>query len=341
MYSFDVITNPKTLSLGECGVANLQDKLGFKLNPAVLIETHGPHFYYLHRPMNWTRALEGMYYYSLGTFMKTPLGTFAFDYTRHTEGGFTLITVEHPGGTNKKVKLYNHTYTLGYARLLCNQLGFGINFKVFDVIIDYPDKRNPYNSSATLLSDFGLLYVMKQQKSQQLFSHQLILGFSLQNVGEKHAWSYKSELREWKGKEVIPSYLRFGFCYEFIGHEDKNWIPFQFSWIGDYKKYLNPSKQHKSETNYYGFGLEATLYQIFSLRMGGMLQPYNDIYGEEKRVTFRGGMGIQMPLKRFSIELPIIIQFDYAYLPIFSLDYTFSNSKRNLNIWGIHLNYVF
>lgn len=96
--------------------------------------------------------------------------------------------------------------------------------------------------------------------------------------------------------------------------------------------------REKGGTHDYAPEIEATLYQFISLRMGEMLQPYSNIYGKEKRFAFRGGMGIQLPLKRFSIPLPGILQLDYAYLPI---SFCRSRGKRNLNIWGVQFHYSF
>jgi len=342
LYSFDIITDVKTISMGECGVANFRDGLAFQFNPAILNGVRGAQFYYQHRPMNWASVLNGMYYYALGALMKTPLGRFGIDYTRHEQGASFVITVEDPEGSTDKVKTYDHTFTLGYANEITDRFYWGINLKIFDEQMEFSNKKDIFSSKSAVMTDIGLLYVLKKKGDQQSFYEGYILGCSLQNIGGVHTYAYHGvPWGETKGKAIIPKYFRFGFCYELILQEDKKWIPFQFSWITEYKKYLNPPDFNKKETNYYGIGFEAVLYEWISMRMGGILQPDNSIYGGENRFAFRGGIGIHLPLNHLFLSWPVMIQLDYAYLPIYEHYYLFAKVKRNLNMWGIRFNYVF
>jgi hypothetical protein len=85
---------------------------------------------------------------------------------------------------------------------------------------------------------------------------------------------------------------------------------------GEYRDLLNPGQRQEDESDYWGFGFEALVYEVVSARIGGFLTPTNSIYGDRGVPQLRYGFGLRAPLQQLGIAAPFTINVDYSGIPI-------------------------
>ncbi|MCJ7812991.1 hypothetical protein MUP95_06720 [bacterium] len=325
--------------MGESAVANIHNRTAFKENPSTLIGLEKMNVYYCYRPMNWMKSIDDMFYFSLGAAYTFKYGTFALDYTRNDMGERTAVHFDNSemGYSVTKVRAYDHTFILSYANKIVNHFSLGINLKLFDQVFDYQNFDSyQYESKYAIVGDMGLLFDWQGFIHQELLKDKIYLGLSIQNIGTKH--KVKTDSMNGYDEITIPKYLRIGFCYELLNALSEESTPFKLLLTGEYKNYLNPPQGRESKVDYGGMGFEITFYNLFSLRMGGIYLPSSNIYGDEKRMNIRYGVGLNVPLEKINIHLPVSIVFNYSKIPINGTSY-FGNIKENLTTFDIQVEY--
>jgi hypothetical protein len=106
----------------------------------------------------------------------------------------------------------------------------------------------------------------------------------------------------------------------------------------EYRKLLNGFSNAQSD--YYGFGVEARVFEIFSARLGGYLSNIRWIYGEPKKIAFRYGFGLNVPLTKIGVAIPFGVNVDYAAIPVINPDRNLFNPINSpLNSFTVTLQY--
>jgi len=337
--SFDTITDAQSIAMGESAVANIHNRTAFKENPSTLIGLEKMNVYYCYRPMNWMKSIDDMFYFSLGAAYTFKYGTFALDYTRFDMGEQTAISENGFFITGRKVRAYDHTITLSYANNITTHLSLGVNVKFFKQVFDYQNFDNYYyESKYAIVGDLGLLYYFKGFIQQELLKDKIYLGLSIQNFGGKH--KHKTSSMDDYDETTIPKYLRIGFCYELLNSLNEESRPFQLLLSCEYRNHLNPPYQRdKSKANYGGMGIEITFYNLVSFRMGGIYLPSSSIYGDEKSMNIRYGVGLNVPLEKISVNIPFSIAFNYSKIPINGI-YYYGDMKENLTTFDVQATFL-
>jgi hypothetical protein len=324
--------------MGESFVANPNGLFSPDNNPATLIGQKGVSLFYNRRNINWLSGLDDFVFYSFGTAFKTSFGNFAFTYKRFDMGEIRISTTDHPDG-EATMKANYYTAVLSYANNITENLTAGMNVKLHGFSADVVKGDYTVNEGNTpVVFDFGLLYRMDGFITQPYTKDNVHFGTSLTNYGT----DYKPERFGNKGFAFnnivkVPRYLKLGFAYELNVKSKTEAELFHFLLTSEYDYLLNSYLQD-SEKDSWGVGMEAAFFNILSLRMGGVANPYSSIYGNKGVLSFRYGFGINFPLELIGVKPPISIAFDYAVIPLNEVDYFFNKQKKNLDAFNISVN---
>lgn len=338
-YSFEIITDPKCVAMGESFVANTNGIGSIQNNPATLIGVEELNFYYNYRSINWTDALEDMSYFSFGSALKTSFGILGLSYHRNNYGEILLTTPETPNG-NGLVKSYEHTFAITFSNMITDELAYGINVKKTAYILDViRGAINPGNTHFPLTVDFGFIYKMNGFYSEDYITDKINFGLSFQNINKDlydEFWGEQPRDNE-RILSSFPFYMRLGTAYFLDFNND---FPFQYTFTFEYKRALNDYR-NKDERDFWGAGMEATFYNLLSLRFGGIVNPYTSIYGDKGIISARYGLGINLPLKRLGLDSPLTLSLNYAVIPLkdFRGIFYFEQTRHSLDAFNIQLNY--
>ena len=114
---------------------------------------------------------------------------------------------------------------------------------------------------------------------------------------------------------------------------------FRFIFTAEYKTMLNKTDYNDSERDYWGTGFEATFYNFISLRLGGLSNPYQSIYGNKGVLSSRLGFGINVPFGLLKLNSPVAVMFDYAVIPLSNINYIFRSDRKNLDAFNLQISY--
>ncbi|MBU1299974.1 MAG: hypothetical protein KKG06_06350 [Bacteroidetes bacterium] len=339
-YSLDTDVNPKSIALGESSVANIMNP-NLKSNPASLIGVNGINVYYSYRGLDQWEYSKDYFYYNLGLNYQSRFGFIGFDYSRANYGELTISTFEHPEGIGK-AQIYNHTFTLGYSNYLSDDFAIGVNLKTFTEVVKLvgdPGSLKPPKTNVPIILDLGFIYKLRGFIEEDFAYDQITVGTSLQNYGTDYrtTWIFSGDTEN-QYYIKLPRFFRIGFAYNLslIKNAESNYFNFLASF--EYRNVLNK----KGQSTFWGIGFQSTFLDILSLRMGGIMNPFSSIYGEEKVFTIRYGVGVNLPLKLIGINYPMKIGFNYTLIPLKNYTdywYFIKNQKKNLTSFELNLSY--
>ncbi|MCX6152167.1 MAG: hypothetical protein NTX22_16700 [Ignavibacteriales bacterium] len=330
--SLDLTTDARSIALGEGIVADPVGLLSYKNNPAALSGVHKANIFYSNRNQNLSGInLEQSHesrLYNVGVIFQTNFGNFAFDYSKFNKSYYDLPF--QASSYFGKINSSDYTFNFSFARSLVGNLSGGINFKIFKrdrTIEGYPYMN--FNTKRTYLVDIGLLYGIINLADKAIVDDKLSLGISLQNFGTDYTENYASDsYSDWfnstQGGSHIPRYLRIGFSY-MVDVPQKAASKIQLSVNMEYRNYLNPQIERRNGftliddsafRDYWGLGMEAVLFKIIALRVGGYSQPLSNMYGAKSDLNIRYGFGIYLPLEILGPTSPLTFRFDYTVIPI-------------------------
>ncbi len=347
--SLDVTFDPRSVSLGEATVGLSGSYDAFASNPAGLGSLKGSWLSYDYRGMEWTRelGLDGLRYRSWEIGARTPLGTIVFAYRRQDLGEFSVSTTESPEGVGK-VRVYNHEFGLAWAYEILPTLTVGAVAKTYTDVQtttgETGDANSGFETQRPYLLDLGLQYHFGALFAEGRVSDAASFGISLQNFGTDYrikvtlpppeGFSFEEFVR-------LPRTLRLGVAYHLSLHDpaSDSGAVLQLNLLGEYRDVLN---SYPSEHEYHwGWGLELTAYELFTVRLGGYFQPYQSVYGGDRVVAIRFGAGLHFPVRLFAESLPpVALNIDYAAIPLYRVDpYFFANSAGTANVFSLRVQY--
>lgn len=106
--------------------------------------------------------------------------------------------------------------------------------------------------------------------------------------------------------------------------------------MGEYSNVLN----WFGPTRYYhwGWGIELSGYDILCVRLGGYLQPFSSVFGQERVAAIRLGAGVRLPFRLLVPDAaPFACSIDYAAIPLY--DAYFLGAPATANVFSLTLSY--
>ncbi len=347
--SLDVTFDPRSVSLGEATVALAGSYDAFGSNPAGLSNVQGAWLSYDYRGMEWTRSLglDDMRYRSWELGARTPLGTIAVAYRRQDLGEFAVSTMESPEGVGT-LKAYNHEFGLAWAYDLLPTLSVGAVAKTYTDVQTTTDatggSSSGFETQRPYLLDLGMQYHCGALFGKGRVTDAASLGISLQNFGTDYRIKMTSALPEGFSFDEfapLPRTLRLGVAYHLSlrNPSSDSGSVLQLNLLGEYRNVLN---SYPTEHDYHwGWGLELTAYELFTVRLGGYFQPYQSVYGGDRVVAIRFGAGLHLPARLLAEDLPpVVLNIDYAAIPLYRVDPDiFPNSAGTANVFSLRVEY--
>ena len=295
-HSFDTISDPRSVAMGESSVADAGDPAAFASNPANLGFLSGRGFYSNYRSFDWfddDMGIEDWYAWSAGVASDAPLGGMALAFNRR-------------GLSTSDAREYDQVFSLAYA-ISRGNLAVGGALRLFNryfYLESHLDPEYEYESSYLPSIDLGVLYRAWRSSDG---AHGLSIGMALQNYSSDHAFALTFEGTESRGKATLPLYLRTGFRYVLDWSSAAGSLPLRFVVSAEHRGIYNPGGEYRpaGDDDFGGIGLELTLYRWLSLRTGWI----NEHGG---RLHNRLGLGLDLsPDGEF---LPGRVGLDYALL---------------------------
>lgn len=338
--SLDLITDPVNIAMGESFVANNTNIKSLFENPAAIYSQRNVSVFYDYRFLGWMNDVKDSKCISAGVATNTKVGNFGVSFNQLTIGPYRW------NGFDSRLKDQNKTIVLSYGNKIFDGLTAGINVKFFDrKLLLIGIGQNEINSKTEFLVDVGILYNFAPLLNTGEIKSHLSFGMSLQNFGTDNS----KDFFQMAAYQKLPRYLRAGFAYEtnlMLGRNTKTNIDVLLT--GEYKGYINPIERQAANTDYWSAGIEATLFNIVSLRAGTLKSPEYSILFDRNRFNFRYGAGINIPVAVLGLRNPAVIKFDYAVIPVNQVEFinagadgrTFTEKTRShLYSFGVTLNY--
>ena len=313
--SLDMITSTESIAMGESFVANNSNVQSYFENPAAIFNRRNVSVFYNYRYQGWMDVQKEAHNFAVGFITRTNIGNFGISVNQFTTGEYNT------GAPTGKTEDKNRTLILSYGREVINNFTLGINAKVFDRKLSSTGTSDfQISSNTAFLADIGALYNFNNLINTDEIESQLSLGVSLQNIGT----DYKEESRYFlNSKEIrrLPRYLRAGFALAsslYLGKAAKANVEILFT--GEYKNLTNPTEKEKLNVDYWSAGIEATLFNIISLRAGALKTPEYNVLFDRNKFNWRYGAGIKIPIGIIGLRYPAMIKFDYATIPVNQLE---------------------
>jgi len=332
--SLDIVTDMASIALGESFVANRNSSSSFFENPSALPDDRETRLFFDYRSQAWSPITDNMKYFSFGITNSNSLGNFGFSYNQYTSGD--IVTTAEP--IKQTTNDNNRTFILSYSNNLFENLRLGFSAKLFNRSLTSAGMNYSVTSNDAFLFDLGILYGRKGFFNSSSTRDNISFGMSFQNFGTKFTIESTTLLLTEKENVRLPRYLRLGFAYEL------NTVPsrssgatLDFLLTGEYKSLLNPAEQEKDDVDYWSAGIEAMLFKIISLRLGGVSSPEYNILFDRAKFNLRYGIGLNFPLAVLGLGYPLYIKFDYASIPINHI--SIEGAKNSLYAFGVSLVY--
>lgn len=332
-HSLDMPPDPRIVAMGESFAGMRSNVFASVSNPASLANVKGVHVKYSQRNADWLEDSEMKHQSALAT-ISTSIVNVGFFYNRFTPGNF-ILNIE-PDVDGAKIKLYDYTYGVTLARSFGESFSIGTTFKTF---INKAEIKSSSSSplrvieySTPFLFDLGSTYSMNVIGASA--THFFTFGAALQNIGAEY--NVKNQpvtpsryyVLQDAGGIKLPRYLRVGTSYEFlvIPSEAGLLSPFGLLVTGEYRRILN----YDTNNDYWGLGLETSIYQILDVRLGWFFNATGGVYGEGGAPTLRYGIGLNVPFKHLGLSIPVGVRADYGAIPY---------ASRILSVFSMELSY--
>ncbi len=342
--SLDVVTDAVSVGMGESFAANPYCISSFSVNPASIKIVSSPTAFYNYRSQNWMSGTNGFNFISLGGLVNTSSGTFALSYSRFSTGKFEMM----PGYFHDNI---NQTFSISNSFILFKNLRLGVSVKQFSFSqISEGEFKYSLESKNTFLVDFGLLY-KTINISNRRSNLEINLGASIQNFGTDFQLREFFDGKQQAEKTIpLPRYFRIGSSSNFNMLNADGKSDFNVLFTAEYHALLNATEDESVNKDYWGAGLQVTINNLFSARIGAINSPENNILFDRAKFLFRYGAGIVFDFERFGIAIPFLVKADYSLIPINQQSFLITSpanpsgveetSSKNLHAVSITIQYT-
>ena len=321
--SLETVTTPASIAMGESFVANPKNVSSFLENPATLSGSREIGLFYNYRSHDWIDYAKSFNYSSAGLTTKSSWGNIGFHYSQFSTG----LNAVDIYGDGKSPNDVNKTFSLSISCPIFPNLYLGLSAKIFS------HDRTGSNSSANLesnnafLIDLGILLKIFHFETSEL-QHEFNLGAVAQNFGTdyKEKDNYLSD----QFRNVrLPRYFKIGFAYNLQMKNSNGSNDFEATVTAQYKNYLNPEYE-TPDVDYWGAGVEATILNIFTIRMGMIQFPEYWLFYDRATPILRYGFGLNLPFEKLGFRIPLTISADYAFIPL--KEVTFNDFQNRADV---------
>jgi hypothetical protein len=224
------------------------------------------------------------------------------------------------GTTGSNFKLRNETVTLSLARELAGPVSFGANIKWFGEhsAMVSGDSSGPIEGTGFFV-DLGAVTAVEGLLDGKDLRDSAYFGISVQDIGGKLRY-------ESVGQAIaIAQWVRVGGAYAVVSG-DSGASTFRGTLSAEYSRIINPGPNQ--DGSYGGIGFEAMLVELLSLRVGARFLPPPQLpsFSSNSWTTF--GIGVNLPLKKIGMNVPLIIGIDYAKLPEVENDFDVNKAEN-------------
>ncbi|MBM2841255.1 MAG: hypothetical protein HW412_1783 [Bacteroidetes bacterium] len=338
-YSLDRPTDSRSIAMGESFVAVPNNPSAITYNPAGLAGIPGISFSYAQRNDNII-DIRNRRYYSFNSTIHTPFVNVGIFYSQFNQGELEVTTESEPDGTGQFILPSDCSYGISIARTFGEFFSTGISIKTLDLSDAILTSRYSTTTvSHPVLFDLGMLFILPLANNEATIAQRVCVGTSYQNIGAGVRVESKpnSPLPPPVGYRVrasesirAPQFFRLGFSYQctVIAANTDEPAPLSFLATGEYRNLMNAFDNQNAMRDYWGFGMEATLYEILAVRLGG--------FGRNEITTGRYGAGLNVPLPRIGIDAPFTLSINYAAVPYQS---TIISDSKVVHAFSIELHY--
>lgn len=333
--ALDVPVDARSIGMGESFSGVPGDLSAVMYNPAGLSDMHGVQASYSFRSLNWLSGFTDFEYHSAALAFSTPLFAVGILYTRADQGNSNVVSTT---GSDVIGAIESHSDLLavGVARPIVGGLSCGLTIKGFTdgMTVTAGDPGLFFQTYGCFLVDIGAMYTLAGLMGDERVQDSYSAGISLQNFG--------SDLREQMSLYHIPPppsvlirvprYFRLGVSctLNLLPSNEGGLDPVRLLLSGGYRNLLNPTDYQSGQRDFWGWGVEATAYEMVILRMGGYIDGVNSIYGPRGVPALRYGAGIAVPMARLGASIPLTLRFDFAAIPIQQIFFSTIQSKSTL-----------
>lgn len=337
--SLDVITNPASIVMGESFVANRNNIASFIENPANLNPKSKTGLFYNIRFHDWTEYAKKFQFTTAGAILNSSFAAIGIAYSQFTSGVIPMY-ITSPNEISEEA---NQTLSISFSKTLAHNLTLGVSAKIFGHSrTSSIGSVNGLDSKSVFLFDIGALYSINLNENDAKNNFNLNLGATFQNIGT----DYK-EKDDFIGSDYrfvrLPRYLKLGFSLDAQFRNSSGSNDVEATFTGQYKWLTNPLKKEKHDVDYWGFGAEFTIKEVFVARAGFYQTPEYWLIYNRAEPLFRYGLGAKIPLQKLGINLPFILLADYSFIPINDVSIYTNNGtepeKKLLRAIGITLQY--
>lgn len=315
-------TSPRAVALGMSLVARSGTIDAWRSNPATITGASpaGIHHAFGGHALEIARVRSD--YSSTGIWLTIPAATFALHYTRDQIDDFSL-------GGDERARSNDRTIAISIASSLPGSLSLGVSVKHLRDVTEIRDPALSDDPTILIRSntyvDMGALFSMAGIMDGTGRRDSIHFGLSLLDIGGEIAWEGAPE------GESVAQWLRIGGAYDIVSTKETG-PDFRTSLTAQYSRVLNSD----SPLDYGAIGLEAAVNELISVRVGMHLHPSIDlnaplrtmrlhpshspsaigVFGRGKIETtpwYSFGIGVDLPLRKIGIDLPLAIGVDYAH----------------------------
>jgi hypothetical protein len=339
--SLDTPVDPQSVAMGESFTAARGIPGAFKYNPACLTNLQGINFSYNLRNYDYYKDFNVKYRsYQLSLPVSDGgIGIFYDNYILDVNSSVSTGNNPEAPEEVERNRMMNYVCGITYARTISSLFDLGISVKSYnssnETSLNGAPLSKVFDYQAAYLLDLGILYHQAGPLTRtDYFDDEFSAGLSLQNFGSDYREKFYmlgfalipvdandsllAKATLFDNLVKLPRYARAGFSYKLsILNEDRgSAAPFSFLFTAEYRNLLNGTGLQLSARDYWGFGAEATFYEMLSLRIGGFIQPAGELYGMKGVPSLRYGAGLNLPLRKIGIDVPFTLHGDYAGIPL-------------------------
>lgn len=318
-HSLDTPFDARSIAVGESFVAVRGNRHALTYNPAGISGIEGLSVSFSRRNFNYSDiASDWKYIVFTGTF-SSPIADFGIVYNRFHIGEFVITTPESPDEVGRG-KLSDYLLGLSAGIEIMNGIEAGLQVKTFRPVLELtagsyqlPTFNNP------LLLDLGVIGSIDGQFTNTSIGYSLAGGIAVQNYGTDMRTEEPPSTSQWRPVKrylSLPRTLRTGIAFSISTPQfpELGVSPLSILITGEYRLIVNSRLSPKE--NFWGFGAELTVLEIFTGRIGGFMPSHSSIYGVKGSPSLRSGAGVRVPLGLMGLREPISLRVDYAAIPL-------------------------
>ena len=240
----------------------------------------------------------------------------------------------------KEPKDYNFGISLGYRK---GNIGLGVNFKYLYTNLDETDY---FTNGRGFAGDLGVL-ATKNYKVRNRYPLRINYGVSLMNFYSSIKNTNTNPFYIQIPLEALPMIFRIGYnAILNIPNRLSKYNRFTISHNFEYFHITNAGRAYpRKGDRLIGFGLDFMLYEVFALRIGDMIQLFDE------NTTYKGykgyynglsyGIGINLPINRIYKDIPLVVKYDYARFPYNPIELNQTTENNFFKTNSINIQYLF